>query len=58
MVIDMKAKIISRERLREVGKKHGFKEMPKDHPFYSEGMSITFVSRIRKRPQRKLNQGG
>ena len=30
-------------KAEELALKHGFKPAPKDHPIYSEGVSITFV---------------
>ncbi len=40
----MKPRIISRKRLEELGKKYGIPPLPKDHPWHSEGPSITFSS--------------
>lgn len=41
----MARKPISRELVEEMAKKHGFRMSPPDHPVYSEGPSIIFLSR-------------
>jgi hypothetical protein len=40
----MNLKLTSRKEMERLGKKYGIPPLPKDHPYYSEGPSITFSS--------------
>ena len=49
----MKIKTVSRETASRIAAKYGFTPMPKDHPFFSEGPSIVFLSTTQKEQVRK-----
>lgn len=49
----MKKKRMSREEIFRLAEEAGIPSAPPDHPIYSEGPSITFISRKEKRPDRK-----
>lgn len=49
----MKIKTISRETFLRVCKEKGVEVAPKDHPFYSEGPSMHFLSPTQKQQLQK-----
>ncbi len=46
-------KITSRKEREAIAAEYGLTPMPADHPFYSEGPSITSLSRMPKRSGQK-----
>jgi hypothetical protein len=49
----MKQNNISLDKFVELAKQYGFSEAPRNHPAYSEGLSITFSSRTDKQSPQK-----